>query len=183
MIVDTKTFVFRYQTPDGRRPSVCLGRFPLVSLAEARNQAKVLAATVSKGKDPADKRRKRLSSPTFAEVAEELLNSPQLAQRKESTRREYRRILERDLLPVLGHFRASEIGKRHIIKALDKVSLRGSELMACRMRDIAGITLSFAVEREIIAVNPVSGVRKPAPERTRDRYLNKSEIKTLWAEH
>ncbi len=171
----TKTFVFRYRSTDGRRPKLKLGRFPLVSLAEARNEAKDLAAQISKGEDPSRNQREQQAAPTFAEVAEDFLNSPRLAQRSPRTRREYRRILEHDLLPAWGPMKAADIRKRHI-----KVLLRGSEIMASRVRALVSVIFNFALEREIVEVNPVSGVRKPAPERTRDRYLNEKEIKTLW---
>ncbi len=176
----SKSFVFRYRTPDGRRPKVNLGRFPLVSLADARNQAKDLAARVSKGEDPAGERRQRLQAPTFAELAEDFLNSPRLARRSERTRYEYGRMLRYDLLPAFGRMKAADVRKRHIVSLLDKVLMRGSEVMACRVRALVSVIFNFALEREIVEVNPVSGVRKPAPERTRDRYLNEDEIRTLW---
>ena len=43
------------------------------------------------------------------------------------------------------------------------------------------MVFNFAVEREIVEVNPVSGVRKLSPERSRDRVLLETEIKALWA--
>lgn len=176
----TKSFVFRYRSPEGTRPKIPLGRFPVVSLGEARTQAMKLAAKVSQGEDPNLARKKHQSAPTFAQLADDFLNSPRLSQRSPRTRSEYRRILKNDLLPAWGRMKAADIQKGHIVAVLDKVLERGSEIMASRVRALASVIFNFGVERDVLQVNLASAVRKPAPERARDRYLSEKEIKALW---
>ncbi len=57
---------------------------------------------------------------------------------------------------------------------------RGSEIMANRTRALISVIFNFAIEREIVEYSPVTGVRRPAAERRRDRVLSEEEIRTLW---
>ena len=176
-----KFFILRYQVADGRRKRLTLGEFPLISLAEAREKARSLVVDAERGSDPAREKREYLASPTFADLAEQFLNSQRLASRKERTRREYQRILELDLLPEWGPKKAVDVKKRDAAEVIDRVHGRGSEVMANRTRALISVIFNFAVEREIVEVNPVSGVRKLSPERSRDRVLLETEIGALWA--
>ncbi len=105
-----KTFIYRYGAK-GKRYTI--GKFPNVGLAEARDIAKGLAADIAKGKDPQEEKktkRKKKDLPTFGELVEEFkkLHLPTL---RESTRKEYERIIDNELLPDLKTIPAKEIKK------------------------------------------------------------------------
>ena len=67
-----KAWAFRYRRKsDGKKRVVTLGRFPEVSLEEARTRAREARAAVSRGADPASGVKERKTAPTFADLVAE----------------------------------------------------------------------------------------------------------------
>src|SRR5438552_17486787 len=63
-----RTWVVAYKV-HGRKRWLTLGSYPLVSLADARNQAKQKLAKVTQGEDPAADRRAERDAVTFKDLA------------------------------------------------------------------------------------------------------------------
>ncbi len=175
----SKHFMLLYRV-NGKRRRITLGNYPLVSLADARSRARALVAEAEAGKDPGKERRDYRTAPTFGDVASQFLNTPRTSQLSPRTRHEYRRILDKDLLPAWGEVKAVDVKKKDVAELLDQVLERGSEIMANRTRALISVIFNFAIEREIVEYSPVTGVRRPAAERTRDRVLSQEEVRTLW---
>ncbi|PAU95399.1 hypothetical protein CK503_04170 [Aliifodinibius salipaludis] len=176
-----KTFIYRYGAK-GKRYTI--GKFPNVGLAEARDIAKDLAADIAKGKDPQEEKktkRKKKDLPTFGELVEEFkkLHLPTL---RESTRKEYERIIDNELLPDLKTIPAKEIEKDRIRELLDKKALKGkSPTMANRIRARLSKIYNFGIGRGWVESNPVEGIPTYKDGNTkRDRFYSKKEIKELW---
>ncbi|WP_167494729.1 MULTISPECIES: tyrosine-type recombinase/integrase [Vibrio] len=72
----SKSWVFKYTSPNSsKRPKLALGKFPAISLAEARSQAEQYRALLAKNIDPKDRLSKSLEvQPTFRTIAEQWLN-------------------------------------------------------------------------------------------------------------
>lgn len=72
----SKSWVFKYiSLNSSKRPKLSLGKFPAVSLAEARSQAEQYRALLAKNIDPKDRLSKPLEvQPTFRTIAEQWLN-------------------------------------------------------------------------------------------------------------
>jgi len=132
------------------------------------------------GSDPSEDKRQYLSAPTFGELAAQFLESPRTSQLAPRTRSEYKRILDHDLLPAWKTTKAVDVKKKDVAELLDQVLGRGSEIMANRTLALISVIFNFAIEREIVEYSPVTGVRRPAPERRRDRVLSEGEIRKLW---
>ncbi|MEE8583285.1 MAG: tyrosine-type recombinase/integrase, partial [Acidobacteriota bacterium] len=178
----SKTFFVRFVGPDGGRRRMTLGVFPVLSLAAARRRAAAMVASVAAGGNPADEKLARLRAPTVDDLAAMYLASPGHLILSDTTRKEYRRILEGEILPSIGRLKAEGIGKRQIAEILDPVLLRGSGVMANRVRAIASVLFAFACEREIVELNPVSGVKMPTQEIGREQRLRyDAEIRRLWS--
>lgn len=176
-----KTFIYRYGSK-GKRYTI--GKFPNVGLAEARDIAKDLAADIAKGKDPQEEKkakRKKKDLPTFGELVEEFkkLHLPTL---RESTRKEYERIIDNELLPDLKTIPAKEIQKDRIRELLDKKALKEeSPTMANRIRARLSRIYTFGIGRGWVESNPVQGIPTYKNGNTkRDRFYSKKEIKELW---
>src|SRR6266849_9100934 len=84
----------------GRLRRLTLGRYPLVSLADARSKAREALAAVVQGGDPASEKTARREAPTFAEVAQEYIERE--AKARNRSWREKERKLKTDVLPAWG---------------------------------------------------------------------------------
>src|SRR5215212_12154528 len=69
---------------------------------QARGEARRLLGMVEGGADPAAAKIARKEAPTVADLAERFLAEHAEAKRKASTATEYRRLLDRIILPALG---------------------------------------------------------------------------------
>ena len=125
-----KSFVVMYNF-EGQKRRTTLGRYPAISLADARDRAKVLLFDVARGTDPQAEKMKQLRAPTFEELASEYLERH--ARLKKRSWKEGKRVIERDLLPRWGRRKAKSIKKRDVIHLLDGVVERGSPIMANRI--------------------------------------------------
>src|SRR5690349_13148476 len=70
----TRTFVFWYRTPGGKSHRLMLGRYPLLTLSQAREKAAEARRQVADGKDPFVERKKtalEYNSRLFGTVVEE----------------------------------------------------------------------------------------------------------------
>ncbi|MGH7558122.1 MAG: tyrosine-type recombinase/integrase [Gemmatimonadota bacterium] len=186
-LTGAKTFVVRYRA-HGRRRCYRIGTYPDTKLAEARDEAREVLRKVRLGEDPAlvRQRQARRAEPAdaFGELADRFLErEPSRTGQcwRPKTRQERERIIEHELRPRWGDLRLDEITKAHIIDVMDEIEGRGAKIMANRVRSLIHAMLQYAVDSELLDVNPCSAVRKPVRrERTRDRVLTAAEIKKLW---
>jgi integrase len=89
---------------------------------------------------------------------------------------------ERHVFPAIGPVAAQEIKKKDILQIIDTIRLKG-KLRTCNtvLADLKQM-LSFAAERDIIPVNPISSLSKHAAggkDVERDRVLTAEEIDAL----
>lgn len=104
---------YRHQ---GHQTRMTLGRYPVLSLAEAREEARRALQQVAAGLDPVAERRK-LDTPaanTFASVASEFIEK--YAKPRNKRWRETVRILERDVFPAWGDREINTINRRFVAK-------------------------------------------------------------------
>ena len=72
------------------------------------------------------------------------------------------------------------ISRRDVIDLLDKVMDSGRETSANRLRAYLNKFFNWCVERSVIDANPMTGIRAPAKEKSRDRVLSDDEIRWFW---
>ena len=176
-----KSFALRYRF--GKSKQITIGKYGEWSLADARDKARELKRMVGDGVDPLEEKKKRKRKPdlkTFAELANEF-KSDHLTQRKQSTQKEYNRIINNELLPKLKKLPVPEITSHDIRKILKAKKKSGSPTMANRIRAVASSIFSYAITEGMAKNNPVEGTAKyESGDNSRDRYYNESEIKALW---
>lgn len=179
-----KTFFVRYRLRGkGGERRVTLGRYPHLTLAEARSLAKGLLGRAAGGEDPqgeaAEEQEEERAATTFGELATSYLENSKRRLRPGSYRK-VEQAVQLDLLPAWSEQAAATIRRRDVAALLDKIVNRGAAVQANRTRSIAHRLFAFAVEREIVEFNPVTGVRRPTDERHRTRVLTEEEIRSLW---
>lgn len=180
MPAGTKTWIFRYMF-DGRQRLMTLGRYPGISLAEARERHS-LARQDLEGKTPIDPGQKqkdekaaRKKAPTISDLIEEFWDI-ELKNKKSGI--ETQRLLNKDVLSRWGNRKVEDVKRRDIVLLLDRIRGR-APITANRVLGAMTRLFNFAAERGIIEDSPCTRIRKPT-EKGRDRVLTDDEIKLLW---
>lgn len=166
----------------GKRREMNLGNYPEVSLETARENFTEARKKVKNGTDPlaekAQAKEERLRAPAVSDLCDEYIKKH--AKKVKKSWEEDKRALDVEIIPLWGPRKAQDIKKRDVVLLLEGIVERGSPVMANRVRALLSKMFNFAVDRDIIEVNPCTGVKPLAKETPRDRHLTEAEIRTLW---
>jgi integrase len=179
-----KSYVFQYRlggrAVNARR--VTIGEHGALTPDQARREAKKMAGMVAAGWCPASEReaakRQRVDAqgaPTIATLAEDFL-ADRGAKKKAGTVKEYKRLLKKDVLPVLGHVRVSALTRAQVAKL--HLAMSDRPYLANRALAVLGAMLRFGElhGHRPASTNPCTGI-DPYPEQSRERYLTDEELK------
>jgi integrase len=87
----------------------------------------------------------------------------------------------RHIIPKLGSKPVREVTRADVVEFLDALEREeGLRHQVNRCRETLRAIFAYAIERELITVNPVVGVSKRKVEIPRDRTLTADELTTLW---
>lgn len=96
------------------------------------------------------------------------------------SRVEIERRLKRNVVPVIGAVKLSELRRRDVRNVTDPMLRRGVKVEATRVfEDVRGM-VRWAVQHEFLDANPLDGMTKPAEPTSGNRVLGDAEIHTLW---
>jgi integrase len=147
-----------------------------IGVDEARKIAAEVMVEVARGKDPVAERRAERGSVTFGELADRYVE--QYAKRKNKSWRSTRRkLVEPHLLPRWGKLDAKSITRSDVRALIGRIE---APVLANNVLSAASAIFSWAVEQEVVAVNPCKGVDKNE-EQSRERVLSDSEVKLFWS--
>jgi integrase len=160
-----------------------------LTLAAARKLTTAALHEVQKDIDPAQKKQiemRRLRTQqveaehnTVAAIAARFLERHAKAHTRERSWREYRRIIEFDVLPRWGKRPICEIGSRDIHSLLDHIVDRGAPIVANRTLAVIRKMCAWAVERGALVHSPCAGIKPPSRAVSRDRVLNPDELRLV----
>lgn len=194
-----KAFFLSYTSPeDGKRKQVAIGRFPNVSLKEARLRAGQLREMVNSGKDPAAEKQHDINNRiadralgTFGALID--LYIEDLEANGKRTAREVRRIRGKDIPPALLARPAHLITKDDILDALTPIAQRGAPVHSDNVRAYLRAAFELGLNAESmtrwrgkvprfnILHNPVATVKKSVSRKPRGmRALSREEVHKLW---
>lgn len=173
-----KTFVVLYRH-QRRLRRLTLGVYPRLSLADAREKARHALGAVANGTDPAAVKQKASRAETFGELAATYLEKH--AKKRKRSWPADEDMINRELLPLWKHSRATEITRQDVRSLLETVAERPAPILANRLLALIRKMFNFGVSRELLSVNPAWQLERPAKERTRQRVLTEDEIRAVWA--
>lgn len=156
-----------------------IGRYPDLTLADAREEARKGLREVARGKDPAEAKQVARDADSFGELAAKYIEDH--AKPRKRTWKDDERLLNAEVLPKWRHKPAKEIMRRDVRALIDAIAKRGAGIQANRLRALLHKVFNFAIGTDVVEMNPVTGTARPGVERQRDRVLNEDEIRQLWA--
>jgi len=173
------TYFLKYRNGDGRQRWHSIGRHGAPWTPEtARAEAKRLLGAIAAGADPAAERSAWKQAPTVAELATRFLSEHADAKRKPRTAREYRRQVEKQILPALGEKRVAEVTRQDV--AQFHHSRRATPIEANRTLALLSVLFNFAerIGERPDSSNPCRHIER-FPQRRRERFLSADELGRL----
>lgn len=163
---------------NGRAARYGIGRYPTVSLSEARGQALAVLAAVAKGRHPAAERRLGLRDGQlgFAALVDRYVE--QHAKVHLKGWQEHARLLRREFVAAWKDRPIAHIERADVLKILKGIDARGTPSAADHaLADIRRL-FSYAVDEELLTSSPCKRIRRPKPKE-RERELATEEIRTV----
>ncbi len=166
-----KSFRMAYRFQE-RRKDVTFGKYPAMSLTEARQKAIEARALLEKGIDPgaakqearaADRRKASEDAQTVRGVALEWFSKHKVS---ESTRTRMRSWLEKELFPIIGNIPVARLERLKILKAVKRVAERGRVETARRITWMVSQVMRYGRNCGYCKDNPADGLSEalPVPE-------------------
>lgn len=174
-----KSFVLFYRIKN-KQYLYTVGRYGKVTLERARELATMRFGEIADNQDPLKERKvsKRKNSHTVEKTVKAFIEK----YAKEHTRnwQEAERILEKDVVPVIGKKPVDEVTKDDIIKILDNVVKRKARIMANRTLAHTRRFFNWCVERNLIPYSPAFKVAAPSKSISRNFVIADVELKEIW---
>ena len=167
----------------GTHRRMTLGAYPMLSLAEARARARDALAAASEGRDPSAEV-KAAKAPKAIDARDQVREVVALFIKRHASHNrrsdDVAAMFRREIMDKWGDREIQSITKRDVIEVLDGIVDRGSPVTANRLRAHLNTLFGWAKSRDMIAANPLDGIKPPAPEKPRDRVLTDAELRLFW---
>jgi integrase len=170
----------------GKLTRITLGRYPALSLAAARDKARLAVEHAKGGSDPrlmaAEERRRKEKDrlTTFGSVAARFMTSYVERELRPNTAREYRRILQGPDTRDWTARPISTIARHDVLELLGAIEHRGAPAAANRALAYLSKFFNWCLEQDLIRASPTTRVRPPSSPRSRDRVLTDDELSWIW---
>lgn len=161
----------------GRPLRVTLGNYPALSLTDARETARQALIAVQKGEDP--RRRRSAAAGTVDHLIEEF-KKRHLSKLKASSAKVAAYYLDSRFLRRFRNRRFAEIKRGEIRAFIDDIVDEGRGTTANRTLAAVRGMYSWAVERGEMEISPCHGIKAPAKEVQRSRFLTMDEVELVW---
>jgi integrase len=154
-----------------------LGTTAVLSLAEAREQARDVLHDARKGADPATEKQEDRKAETIGDLARLYLE--QHAKRKKRSWKADDRILRVEILPAWQHRAIKDIKRSDVLALVDAIADRGAPILANRTTALISTLFKFALNKALIEASPAVSIPRPSPEHQRDKVLSGDELRSL----
>ena len=178
----TATWYFHYDAEVGKRRErrkLKIGRLDDASLADALGEAERLRPLIRQGGDPVSQKAANREAITFAALVAERLEKGEPL--RPDTQRDYRRLLDKDLLPAIGNIPAKGVTREDVIQVLNVIATRGAKRRADVARAVISSVFGYGIDRGLVTDNPASGLRNRHDYQPRDVIATPDDIRWLWS--
>ncbi|HOB12813.1 MAG TPA: integrase family protein, partial [Novosphingobium sp.] len=197
----TKTFILQYRNPEGIQRRINIGRYGILTVDQARDQARLFLASVIKGEDPADETRRARKGMTVAEMCEWYLTEARAGNilgrlnrpiKASSLDMDESRI-KTHIIPLLGKRVVAQLSVADVEQMQSDVKngktakarsggrggrATGGAGVASRCLGTLQAIIGHAKHKGLLATHPTQGAKKLASKK-RTRRLSVTEIEML----
>ncbi len=171
-----KSFIVNY-VANGRERRLTIGRYPIWSVAAARNEAHALRQMVDGGRDPMAERDARRREPTVGDLCDRYLADHARPNKRPSSVAQDERHIKHHVKPAIGSRKVSSITFSDIDRLHRKVSAT-APIQANRMAALLSKMFTLSIRWQYRTDNPAKGLQRNQ-EAKRHRYLSGAEIARL----
>lgn len=162
---------------DGRLRRIRVGRYPIVSLADAREQTREILRKVELGLPLIEPQVEEEEVTTLGGIIPEFIRlyaKPRNRDWKgtESVLTKFASLNDRPI---------DQIKRRDVVKVLDDIVAYGTPFRANRALAAIKKLMSWCLDRGVIEANVLAGLQPPTKEVARDRVLSDDELRACWA--
>jgi integrase len=173
-----KAFVLFYRTAAGSKRLFTVGRYPELTLDQARKKARHLLVEVADGRDPAAERKRARQVSTVKQLTDEYLERHARVH-KRHVRNDEQRIRDY-IVPAWGGRKATAITRADVSAVHRKIGQRAPST-ANNVLALASKMFNWGEAEGLLPKghpNPCRGVKK-FKETSRDRWLTRDEVREL----
>lgn len=158
-----KSWRFNYRL-SGKRGEVTLGKYPGMSLAQARRARDDARVLVEQGIDPASVRRQEKAevarqTNSFEKVAREWHGKQSRRWSEKHAKKAWGR-MAKHLLPAIGSTPIDEVSPQALLSVLQTLEEQGKYETAHRLRGFADHVFNYAIAAQLANANPASAIAK-----------------------
>jgi integrase len=165
---------------------LALGKYPILTLAEARKKRDEAKAQLEAGKHltrekKAHKLRKAYEGAnTFEKIARRWLEMKEEGLNKNYSKQCLSR-MEQHVFPLIGDLPLTEITIPDVVKVVEKIGKRGTIETAKRMKQLIGQVFRYASQRGLCVHNPAADLRDILPSTVEKHFacIHPSELPQL----
>ena len=173
-----KSWWYRYSL-NGKQERLVIGRYPDLSLKDARQVRDESASLVAKGISPKQNKNK-VTSMLFSDYGERYLNEVIKKERKDP----YNMVLclNNDIYPMMGSIPLDQVSIEDIRRTIWRKKEQGYDAAANQVRGLLKRMFDYAMTLGLVPFNPVLAIpsRHIHKAKPRDRYLSTNEIRTYY---
>ena len=173
-----KSWHYRYSLA-GKQERLVIGRYPDLSLKDARQIRDESASLVAKGISPKQDKAKPKGI-LFKDYGERYLKEVIKKDRKDP----YNMVLclSNDIYPMMGHIPLDQISIEDVRRTIWRKKEQGYDAAANQVRGLLKRMFDYAMTLGLVPYNPVLAIpsRHVHKAKPRDRYLSTSEIRTYY---
>ena len=151
---------------------------PLLTLDQAKKQARAMLADAMRGEDPVEIRKTARRAPSIADLAVDYLERHAVPKKRPKSVRDDRAMLHNIILPKLGAKKVDAIGRRDV-EAI-QVGMKDRPYQANRVLSLLSKMFNLAIEWKWRPDNPAKGIER-YQEQKRERWLSDEELRHLCA--
>jgi len=148
-----------------------LGKYPILSLIEARAAGTEALKKMSKGEHPG-----AMKYATFEAIFEEWFVRDQSKNRSAS---DVHQAMTNHVLPRFKNKQIDNVRKADILRMIDAVVDGGSPVQANRVLAYTRRLFNWCIERDLLSENPAAGIKAPSKEISRERVLTLDELRLV----
>ena len=168
-----RTFYVRRRVKGGNPERVMLGRYPDLSVEQARRRAAEINSDMANGVNPAEIRRGRRAEMIFADLFAEYLERH--SKRNKRTWKEDESQYANYLAKSLGNKKLSAVDRAHVASIHSSITKAGHPTTANRVKALISSVFGWAISAGLWDKNPATGV-KLNREHSRDRFIQGEEL-------